>query len=119
MGSVKYLTNSKVIGKLKTTKKDDGSGIFLINDGMVLNGYDVARTNIIPSNLTKGSASGVCSAMVYGNFSDLYVGMWDGLVFDVERIPKSDKVEVTVNTYTDVIVARNESFATYKDILTA
>lgn len=119
MGSVKYLTNASVVGKLKTTKKDAGSGIFLLDGTSGLNGYDVARTNIIPSNLTKGSASGVCSAMVFGNFQDLYVGLWDGLVFDVERQPKTDQVEVYVNAYWDVKVARNASFATYKDILTA
>ena len=33
-------------------------------------------SNNVPSNLTKGSSSGVCSALIYGNFSDLLIGLF-------------------------------------------
>jgi HK97 family phage major capsid protein len=113
-----YLTNSKVRGSLKTTKKDAGSGIFLMENGE-LNGYPVAVSNYLPSNLVKGSSGAVCSPLFYGNFADLYVGMWGGLVFDIERKPKTDLSEFTVNAYWDTKIARAESFAVYKDVLTA
>lgn len=113
-----YLTNTKVRGSLKTTKKDAGSGIFLMENGET-NGYPIAVTNYVPSNLVKGSSGAACSGMVFGNFSDVYVGLWGGLVFDIERKPKTDLAEFTVNAYWDAEIARAESFALYKDILTA
>ena len=30
----------------------------------------------VPSNLTKGSASGTCSAVIYGDWSSLIVAQW-------------------------------------------
>lgn len=115
-GAVKYLTNTKVRGSLKTLKKDAGSGMFLMEGGQ-LNGYDVAVSNVMPSNLTKGTASGICSSMVFGNFADLYIGFWGGTVFNVMPEPGTDQIRIYVNAYWDTAVARNASFATYKDIL--
>lgn len=115
-----YLTNTKVRGKLKTTEKFSGTnGNPVWENGNQINGYNTAISNYVPSNLTKGTANAVCSALFFGNFSDLYMGLWGGLVFDVERLPKSDQSEITVNGYWDVAVARAASFASYKDVLTA
>lgn len=120
MGSLGYLINSKTRGALKTTKKDSGSGIYLMPEtGNTLNGYTAAVSNHVPSNLTKGTSSSVCSAGFFGNWKDLYVALWGGLVFDVERVPKKDLSEITVNAFWDVEVARSASFTSYKDILTA
>lgn len=113
-----YLINTVTRGHLKTTKKDAGSGLFLM-EGTELNGYPTAVSNYAPSNLVKGSSGAVCSAAFFGNFKDLYIGMWGGLVFDIDRKAKKDLSEFVVNGYWDVKVARKESFASYKDILTS
>ena len=63
VGSMGYLTNAKVRGKLKTTSKVTGQNGF-IWEGASLNGYNAAVSNQVPSNLTKGTASGVCSAIM-------------------------------------------------------
>jgi HK97 family phage major capsid protein len=112
-----YVTNSKVRGKMKKTAIDAGSGLFLY-DGKELNGYPVKVTNLVPSNLTKGSSSGVCSAIAFADWSKLFVGFWDGLVFDVERKPSTDQSLTTVNAYWDVKVGQKEAFTVIKDLTT-
>jgi HK97 family phage major capsid protein len=78
MGTLGYLTNTKVRGRLKTTEKFTGtSGMPVYADGSEpLNGYRAGITNAVPSNLVKGSSGANCSAIIFGNFADLMIGMW-------------------------------------------
>jgi HK97 family phage major capsid protein len=120
-GSLKYLTNSKVRGKLKLTQKfASTNGDPVWEKGNEMNGYPAVVSNIVPSNLTKGSSSGVASAIVFGNWSDLYVGMWGGVDFVVDpfTLAKNAEVQITANMFWDVEVARAASFAGIKDALT-
>lgn len=119
-GSLCYVTNSKVRGKMKTVLKDAGSGLYLWDNGDYLNGYKVYVSNSMPSTLTKGSSSGVCSSMYFGNFNDLMILQWGGidLVIDGVTLAKSNQIEVVANGYYDIIVRRAESFAACLDILT-
>jgi HK97 family phage major capsid protein len=123
VGTLAYLTNAKVRGKLKGTEKySAGTGQPVWADGSTpLNGYRAAVTNAVPSNLTKGSSTGVCSAELFGNFADLMIGMWGGLDLTVDPYSGSTAGTVRVVALQDVDVAlRNvESFAFYADVLTA
>lgn len=122
VGTLSYLTNAKVRGKLKTSSKVSGQNGFIWDDGdMPLNGYRGAVTNAVPSNLTKGTSSGVCSAIIFGNFADLVIGMWGGLDLMVDPYTGSNAGTVRVVALQDVDVAlRNTvSFATMVDALTA
>lgn len=78
-GSRGYLTNTKVRGKLKVTQKFTGTNGQEIWQGDTLNGAPARVSNQVPSNLTKGTAAGVCSAIAYGNWRDLLIGLWGGL----------------------------------------
>jgi len=75
----------------------------------------------VPSNLTKGTASGICSAIIFGNFADLIIGMWGGLDLMVDPYSNSTSGTVRVVALQDVDVAvRNAvSFSAMKDALTA
>ncbi len=77
-----YVTNAKVMGGLKKLRAGGSTttdGAFLYNTDLqavgrgptplTLNGYPIAVTNAVPSNLTKGTSSSVCSALVAGDFS--------------------------------------------------
>jgi HK97 family phage major capsid protein len=121
IGSLAYLTNPKVRGKLKGTSKVTGENGF-IWDGTdtPLNGYRAGVTTQVPSNLTKGAASGTASAIIFGNFSDLVIAQWGGIsimanpyVKDIEGL-----VRLTVNAYHDNVVRRAASFSAMKDALT-
>ena len=122
VGSLAYLTNAKVRGRLKGTSKVSGQNGFIWDDGATpVNGYRTAITNAVPSNLTKGTSNGVCSAIVFGNFADLVIGMWGGLDLMVDPYTGSTAGTVRVVALQDVDVAlRNTvSFATMVDALTA
>jgi len=116
-----WVTNPLVQGQLQLTQKFTGTnGQPVWGDTNELLGYNAVVTNLVPSNLVKGSATN-CSALVFGNFDDLYVGIWDGFEFVVDPYTQKRKgqIEVTANTFYDVKVARADSFAGAKDVLTS
>jgi HK97 family phage major capsid protein len=122
IGNLSYLTNTKVRGKLKTTEMFSGTnGLPVWQQGaQPLNGYGAAVSNQVPSTLTKGSSSGVCSAILFGNFADLLIGMWGGL--DILVDPYTGGTAGTVRIVglqsVDVAVRHPESFAAMLDALT-
>jgi len=121
VGTMAYLTNARVRGRLKTTSMVSGqNGFIWAGNDTPLNGYRAAVTNAVPSNLTKGTAVGVCSAIIFGNFADLIIGMWGGLELIVDPYTGSTSGNVRVTALQDVDVAiRNvASFATMVDALT-
>lgn len=121
VGTLAYLTNAKVRGKLKTTSKVTGQNGFIWENGDTpLNGYRCAVTNALPSNLTKGTASN-CSAAIFGNWADLVIGMWGSLdlTVDTTTLGTSGAVRVIALQDVDIAVRNAESFATFADILTA
>lgn len=119
-GRLAYVTNSKVAGAMKANPQVAGYPRYMMEDGRT-NGFDVHVTNAIPSNLTKGTASGVCSAMIFGNFEEVLVPQWGGLDMIVDPFSSKAKgvVEVTAIAYHDVCVRRPACFAAIKDIKTA
>lgn len=121
IGTLAYLTNAKVRGKLKSTSKVSGQNGFVWEQGDTpVNGYRTAVTNAVPSNLVKGTSGAVCSAIIYGNFADLVIGMWGALDLMVDPYTGSTAGTVRVVALQDVDVQlRNVvSFATMVDALT-
>lgn len=119
MGSLYYVTNSKVMGKLKTTAQIAGYPAYLLQDGKA-NGYDVLVTNAIPSDLTKSTGSSL-SSMLFGNFNDAVCGQWGGLDMIVDPYSQKSKgvIEIAAIAYHDVAVKHPESFCVCNDIVTA
>jgi HK97 family phage major capsid protein/HK97 family phage prohead protease len=133
--NIAYVTNAKVLAELKKLRaggSTTGDGPFLVNNQLdalgrgatptAVNGYPLYVTNQVPSNLTKGTSSGVCSAMLMGDFSQAMVGFWgNGLEITVgEDSDDFSKALTSVRgivTY-DVAVRHPESFAAILDITT-
>jgi HK97 family phage major capsid protein/HK97 family phage prohead protease len=126
-GTTGYLTNSKVVGKLMTTEKATGTAQFVcpgFPDASGVTSFGGARavvSNQVPSNLDKGTSVGVCSAIVFGNWADLIVGMWGGLDLTVDPYTHSTSGTVRVVALQDVDIAvrHAESFSAMLDALTA
>ena len=118
-GALAYVTNAKAAAKMKKVESVTGYPDWLLEDGKT-NGYPVAVTNAIPSNLTKGSAENVCSAIVFGNFNELLIGQWGGLDMIIDPFTSKGKaiIEVSALAYHDILVRRPEAFAAIKDITT-
>ncbi len=117
--STAFLTNTKV--KTAALKLKDGEGQYFGLD-TVFPGAPVAFSNQVPSNLTKGTSSGVCSALIYGNWSDLILGYWgefDLLINPYETTAYSKgNVQVRGLLTVDIAVRQAASFAAIQDITT-
>jgi HK97 family phage major capsid protein len=122
VGNMAYLVNAKVRGKLKSTQKfASTNGMPIWDNGATpINGYQAAVTNAVPSNLVKGTSGATCSAIIFGNFSDLMIGMWGGV--DLIRDPYANSttggVRIVALQDVDINVRNVESFATMVDALT-
>ena len=118
VGSLKYLTNAKVRGKLKQTEITPNSGRFVFA-GASMNGYDTIVSNQVPKTLTKGTGTNL-SAIVFGNFADLIIGMWGGLDLQVNpySLDKKGAVRVTAFQDVDTVIRHPESFAAMTDAIT-
>ena len=115
--ALKYIANAKVVAAMKTTSIDTGSGK-MIYDGQYANGFEVLKTNNVPSNLAKGSGSNL-SALIFGDFSKLLIGTWGGLdvLVDPYVLGASGQVRFIMDTYHDIAVAQPDAFAAIKDII--
>ena len=122
MDSLYYLTNPKVKNKLKNTKIDSGSGLMVwpTNDN-VLNGYPAFASNLVKDTLTKGTSSGVCSAIFFGNWSNMALYNWGGLDLVVDDVTRADynEVKLVVNSFWDMAVKQPAAFAAMLDALHA
>lgn len=121
-GSLAYLSNAKVNGVLKVTEMASGTARFLLSNEApkILNGYPFDWTNLVPANLTKGTAATKCSALIFGNFQDLYIGQWGGIdiVVDPYTGARTGEVYTTLNAWNDIKVVEPNSFAAIVDITT-
>lgn len=125
-GATGILTNAKVIGKLMNTLKAAGVAGYLCEDfpgvdGMTsVGGLRTGVSNQVPSNLTKGSSSGVCSAIIQGNWNDVIIGEWGTLDLMVDPYSGSTSGTVRVVALQDVDIAirHAESFSAMLDALT-
>lgn len=122
VGTMAYLTNAKVRGKLKKTQRFSGTnGDPVWEKDNTVNGYRAEVTNAVPSNLVKGSSGAVCSAIIYGNFADLILAFWSGLDLTVDPYTNSTSgtVRVVALQDCDVAVRHPESFAAMVDAKTS
>lgn len=125
--TMSFLTNTKVRGKLRKTQEfagTNGKAVWTSGAergvGDVL-GYAAFVTNSVPSNLVKGASGPVCSAIAYGNWADLLIGMWGGLdvLLDPYTGSTSGTKRVVALQDVDIAARRAASFAAMKDALTA
>jgi HK97 family phage major capsid protein/HK97 family phage prohead protease len=119
-----FVTNTAVENALSKLK--DGNSAYHLNPyaGAVgeqqLANRSFMVTNNVPSNLTKGSSSGVCSAMIYGNFSDLLIGIFGEveILVDPYSAMQTGVTAVRILQAVDIKVRHAESFGAIQDITT-
>jgi HK97 family phage major capsid protein len=122
-GAMGYFVNSKVRGKLKTVVKSTSAvaGFIWDNTDMPVNGYRTFVTNNVPSTLTKGTSTAICSAAIFGAWQDVVLGQWGGGV-DLQVDPytgsSAGTLRIVALTDVDVLIRRPGSFAYIKDLLT-
>lgn len=126
--SMAYLANAVTIGALKKIKDANNNYIWKPIVGASrnaipgeVNGYPVARSNQARKNLTKGTSSGVCSEIFFGNWADLLIGEW--CVLEILPNPYSAAaydnggLEIRALQSVDIAVRHPESFCRMADVL--
>jgi HK97 family phage major capsid protein len=128
-GNLAYLVNPRSKGYLKKAKSTTGQ--YLWTDSPtggrsatpgVLNGHDAAITNQARSNLTKGTANGVCSELFFGAWNEVVIGEWG--VVEVLPNPYHDSafasggLLIRAAQSVDVGLRHAQAFAVMSDALT-
>ncbi|MCH9835902.1 phage major capsid protein [bacterium] len=94
-GSLAYITTSAIVGGLKTTAKDSGSGIFLMDSvSGTANGYPVYATNHLTAK-----------TILFGNWADLLIGMWGVLDLMPDRATLASSAGLVLWAFQDCDVA--------------
>lgn len=123
-----YALNSKAIGYLSTLKSSTGSYLWDPQGGLTngspdrLKGRAYAESQQLRSTLTKGTSTGICSELIYGNWQELLIGEW-GVTeiavnpFDTTGFANGDVILRMFQTI-DIGVRHGASFAVMSDALT-
>jgi len=126
--STGYALNSKAVGYLATQKSSTGQYLWDPLGGLTnstpdkLKGRDYAESQQLRNTLTKGSASGICSELIYGNWQELLIGEW-GVTeialnpYDSTGFADGDVILRMFQTL-DIAVRHAASFAVMSDALT-
>lgn len=123
----KFLTNWKVVNKLKRTAIDTPSGGMVMgynnlfgSDMGVIDGYPVFATANVPSNLDKSTSTGICSALIFGDFSQVVIAHFGAveLIVDPYTGARSGVVKYTFNQSLDQTIMQPGLLGAILDILT-
>ena len=117
-----FMVSPKLRKKLRTTARDTGYDYILSDESDKVLGHQLVCSTLLPDTLTRGSSS-ACSALVFGDVGEVYVGFWGPLAIDLlvdsYTYSTSGKVRLIARAEVGVAVRNIGAFAAYKDILTA
>lgn len=100
VGNLAYVGHSHVIGHCKSTPRDAGSGLMLMEGGTI-NGYTGYRKNGLEA-----------TDLVFGNFADVAIGMWGVLdvVPDMATKAASGGLVMRIFQDIDIVIKQPKSF---------
>jgi HK97 family phage major capsid protein len=114
-----YITSQVGRGKLKFTPKIGTTfPSYIWQDDNTINGYKAMSTTLISKTLTKGSGTNL-TAMLFGNWASLLVGLWGGIdiIVDPYSNSTSGDLKVTMLQDADINVQHVESFNKIVDMI--
>ena len=120
LNGLKWLTTPGIKEYLRNLNVDSGSGLFVWGENGNILGYPGYTTTQVPSTLNKGGSTGVCHAIILGDFSKVEMAQFGGydIIVDPYSEAKKNIVNVWANSYWNVIIDYPESFAVIVDALT-
>ena len=97
-GDFKYIVSPSAKARLKTTKKDAGSGLFVMENGEI-DGIPVLSTS-------------ACKGVLLGKFDDYVIGQWGSIDLTIDPYSQATNgnVRLVVNAYFDAKPRRAEAF---------
>jgi HK97 family phage major capsid protein len=121
--TMSYLSTPGIRGYLKKTEQFSGTNGMPIWTGGAqgtLNGYNAEVSTQVPSTLTKGTSTGTCHAILFGDFSNVIIGEWGAIELIVD--PYSAKptiIEVAAHVMVDVLLRYPEGLCAMLDAKTS
>ena len=120
-----FLTNGKVRGQLRTCYKAGatvGPEFVWSTEADRQVKYPVACSSQVSSALTAGTASGICSAIIMADFSEIVVGEYAGGAIDVTLDPftlsENRIIRLLGHQFVDILTRRPSSVCVIKDCIT-
>ncbi len=120
VGSLAWFTTPvQVARNMQKPKVASTDSVMIQNEQGNLMGYKLYSTTNMPDNLTKGTASGTCSALLFGNFNDLVIAEWGNLDVMVDPYSLSTQGATRIAAFYDIDIGvrHAESFAAIQDLL--
>ena len=119
IGALSWFTTPTQVARFMQAVKvasTDSRMIMETQDNLM--GYNVNVTNQMPDTLTKGTSSGDCSALLFGNFNDLIIGEWGNLDLAVDPYSLSTIGATRITSFYDIDIAvrHAESFSAIQDL---
>lgn len=128
-GRLGYVTHPKVRRILKNIRipqysgQLDGEYVFnpVMSEAQLDSqlGSPMRATTQLPTNLTKGSATAICSEVIFGNWQELLIGQWGGLEFmasgETSDAFAKNQTWIRVIQEVDVALRHPESFCLLND----
>jgi HK97 family phage major capsid protein len=114
-----YVTGSQGRGILKRTLRSTvANSKYIWDDLNTVNSYGAYASNSIPANLSKGSASGTLTSLLFGNFASLTYALWGGLDLIEDPYTKSNVGGLRLVALQDLDVQKRytQSFAVCNDM---
>lgn len=118
-----FLTTPNFVAKARgTVRVASTDSRMIMEEPATLAGYPVGVSTNVPNNLVKGGSGAVCSVLIFGDFSEVLIGVWselDVLVNPYESTAYSKgNVQIRAMATLDVKLRHPLSFAATKDVLT-
>lgn len=122
-GSIHWLTTPQAKAKMLVTPKQSSGveGNFILAEpGNSLLGYSLHASNLVPSTLVEGGSGSVLSAIIFGNFNELYVGQFGAinLMSDPYGQMINGIVRFYIELFADVKLRHAASFTCSLDTVT-
>ncbi len=121
IGALAFLTNPKARWKLQSTAIETGhpERVWARNVQDQLLGFKAGVTTQVPGDLDKGTSSGVCSAIIFGNWAELVIANFGIIDITVDEKSQAiaNKVRIVLNSFWDSYLAHAASFSAMKDAL--
>ena len=122
-GKLAFACSPQARWKLMSTAVESGhpERVWNILQPETLIGYKAGVSTIVPDNLTKGTSSGVCSAIIFGNWAEMIIANFSGIDITVDQYSQAigNKVRIVLNSFWDSVLKHPASFAAMKDALCA
>jgi hypothetical protein len=104
-----YLCSPKLLAALKTIPKQTSAAAGFLAEKGLIDGYKTVATSLVPTI----SGTPDLHSLIFGDFSQLFIGQWGGIQFVVDPLTaaSSASLKVVVNLEADIQVANKKAFA--------